>query len=288
MLLVFDTETATDVGQALLFGCVRVYRLTKAGAHLVEESLFHADDLAERYLVGYGRLARYAERRGLTLRSRREFVDEVLWSIGYEARAWIVGLNLPFDLSRLAIAWNAPRRAGSRGFQLALWDYLDETAGEWRVNRFRPLISIEPGDNKGSFIRFGRVLGPKDEYLIPDDDPYGEPDPKYTFRGNFCDLRTLAFVLTGEGHTLASACEAFRVRHRKAKAERHGVITAKYIAYCRRDVLASFELFEALLREYERHPVALRPTMARSPASLAKSYLDAMGIVPFLERVAGA
>jgi hypothetical protein len=258
----------------------------RTGAHLVEESLFHADDLDERDPVGYRRLVRYAERRGITLRSRREFVNEVLWPIGYEARAWVVGLNLPYDLSRLAFASYPRRRAGTRGFSLAIWDYLDEPSGEWRVNRFRPLISVETIDNKRALIRFGRVQGPRADFLIPGDDPHGEPNPGYTFPGNFLDLRTLAFVLTGEGHTLASACEAFRVRHRKSKAERHGVITARYIDYCRRDVLASYELLEALLREYERHPVALHPTKARSPASLAKAYLQAMGIVPFLERVA--
>ena len=284
MLLVFDTETAIDVGQALLFGCVRVYRITKAGAHLVEESLFHADDLAERDGPGYGRLASYAEQHGLPLRSRREFVDDILWPVGYVARAWIVGFNLPFDLSRLAIDWTPRKQAGSRGFSLALWDYFDEKQGEWRASRYRPRITVETIDSKRALIRFGRVVDPRQDFLIPEDDPTGEPSPKYTFPGNFLDLRTLAFALTGEGHSLDTACDAFHVEHKKTRAKRHGVITAEYIGYCRRDVLATFELLENLLTEYERHPIALRPTKARSPASIAKAYLDAMGIVPFLQK----
>ena len=286
LLLVLDTETATDFGQALLFGCARIYRLDKQGPYLIAEgeSLFHADDLSERDPAGYRRLLAYAERRGIKLRTRRSFVKEVLWPIGYEARAWIVGFNLPFDLSRLAVESNPRARAGSRGFSLIIWDYLDRRSGQWQPSRFRPLITIEPIDNKRSIIRFGRVREPRDDYLIPEDDPYAEPDPRYTFPGHFLDLRTLAYTLTGESHSLSTACEAFRVKHPKRRAERHGVITARYIDYCRRDVLATSELAFALLDEYERHPIGLRPTDARSSASIAKAYLDAMGITPFLEK----
>jgi hypothetical protein len=286
LLLVLDTETATDFGQALLFGCARVYRLDKHGPYLIEEgeSLFHADDLAERDPVGYQRLLAYAERQGIRLRSRRGFVKEVLWPIGYEARAWIVGFNLPFDLSRLAVGCNLPARAGSRGFSLILWDYFDQKSGQWTASRFRPLIMIEPIDNKRAITRFSRVEDPRGDYLIPEDDPYAKPNPKYTFPGNFLDLRTLGYALTGESHSLASACETFRVKHPKRKAEKHGVITARYVDYCRRDVLATSELAFALLEEYERHPIGLRPTQARSPASIAKAYLDAMAILPFLQR----
>src|SRR5438132_9436430 len=78
LLLVFDTETTTDVGQTLLFGCARIYRLDKQGPYLIEEgeSLFHADDLAERDPSGYRRLHNYAERHELKVRTRREFMSE--------------------------------------------------------------------------------------------------------------------------------------------------------------------------------------------------------------------
>jgi hypothetical protein len=287
LLLVFDTETTTDVGQSVLFGCARLHRLDKRGAYPVSETLFHADDLAERDPAGHQRLVRYAARRDVKLCSRREFVREWLWPVGYEAKAWIVGFNLPFDLSRLAVAWSAPLQAGSRGFSLALWDYQDKKTGEWRPSRYRPLITINTIDSKRALIRFGRVEDPKPEYLIPEDDPHAEPDPRYTYPGNFLDLRTLAFALTGEGHSLESACKAFQVKHRKGRAEQHGVINARYIDYCRRDVLATAELCFALLNEYERHPIGLRPTLARSPASIAKGYLDEMGVVPFLDQHVG-
>jgi hypothetical protein len=284
LLLVFDTETATDVGQGLLFGCARLYRIDKHGPYLLEESLFYADELEQVDPAGYRRLVAYGERHGIVLRSRREFLKEVLWPFGYEARGWIVGFNLPYDLSRLAVAATSRLQAGSRGFSLTLWDYLDKATGEWRPSRYRPLIQVETIDSKRASIRFSRVVDPRRDYLIPEDDSFATPDAKYTFRGNFLDLRTLAFVVTGEGHSLGSACKALRVRHGKRKAKRHGVINARYIDYCRRDVLATAELGFALLTEFRRHPISVRPTQARSPASISKGYLASMGITPFLDQ----
>jgi len=94
----------------------------------------------------------------------------------------------------------------------------------------------------------------------------------------------LAFALTDRSYTLAAACESFGVEHGKQKVLRHGKITAKYISYNRRDVLATSELSEKLLEEYQKHRVSLQATKAFSPASIGKSYLGDMGITPVLER----
>ncbi len=61
-------------------------------------------------------------------------------------------------------------------------------------------------------------------------------------------------------------------------------IMKKYIDYNRQDVLATWEVAEALLKEYERHPIILPPTEAYSPASIGKAYLRGMGIKPILVR----
>src|SRR5262249_4312297 len=104
------------------------------------------------------------------------------------------------------------------------------------------------------------------------------------FRGHFLDLRTLAFVLTNQGHSLESACRAFGVEHGKLRVTEHGVITTAYIDYNRRDVQATAELLEKLRAEYDCHPIALQATRAYSPATMGKEYLRAMGIQPILER----
>ena len=120
--------------------------------------------------------------------------------------------------------------------------------------------------------------------MIPEGSPTGKPERGYIFRGHFLDLRMLAFALTDIGYSLNAACVEFKVEHGKEHAARHGTVTAKYIDYNRRDVLATSELSAKLLEEYGKHPITLQVTRAYSPASIGKSYLRAMGIKPILER----
>ena len=56
------------------------------------------------------------------------------------------------------------------------------------------------------------------------------------------------------------------------------------MAYARRDVAATLELFEKAVAEYVRHPIERQITKVFSPASIGKAYLRAMGIRPILER----
>src|SRR5207245_2827712 len=112
----------------------------------------------------------------------------------------------------------------------------------------------------------------------------GRTDPAYTFRGHFLDLRTLAFALTDQAHSLESACQAFGVEHGKTGTSEHGRITSDYVDYNRRDVRATAELFFKVMEEYNRHPIDLEPAKAYSPASIGKAYLRAMGIQPILQR----
>ena len=197
-------------------------------------------------------MSKYAAREGLSLLSRREFVDRVFWRFGYKARAWIVGFNLLFDLARLAVSWGTARSGSPSGFSLVLWTYPGED-GVWRESRYRPRIRVATIDSKRSLIRFTRTADPDPRDLIPEENDDGQPDPRYTFSGHFLDLRTLAFALTNEGHSLASASKAYTVTHGKTTAPAHGVISEELIAYCRRDVLATSELCERMLADYERH-----------------------------------
>ncbi|MCH8986242.1 MAG: hypothetical protein IIB04_06470 [Acidobacteria bacterium] len=71
---------------------------------------------------------------------------------------------------------------------------------------------------------------------------------------------------------------ALAVEHPKAESETHGVITPEYIDYNRRDVLAPKELLEKLREEFDRHPIALDPCKAYSPASVTKAVFGAMNL----------
>ena len=195
----------------------------------------------------------------------------------YKGRCLLVAFNLPFDLSRLARDFSAARGRFAGGFSLELWPHIDNFGNEYK-NQFRPRIGIKHIDSKRALKGFTGRNGCDPEDLIPEGSENGEPEPGYKFRGHFLDLRTLAFALTDKSYSLESACEAFEVEHRKQRAKLHGTVSEEYIDYNRRDVLATAELAEKLLAEYDKHPINLRPTEAYSPASIGKSYLQSMGI----------
>ncbi len=286
-ILVFDTESRTDPDQRLTFGCWRVLE----GGATIDEGLFYGDDVPEldlAVLEGYVRTHRAdtAEPEPLRLLPRREFLTKVLWKHAYKTRGLVVGFNLPFDLGRLAIGSGEARGSFyGGGFSLVLWDY--EHNGAWLEDKFRPRLAVKTIDSKRSLMGFAKRLSPDQEDLIPEGEAGGKPDPRYVFPGHLLDLRTLAFALTNEPYSLERACEAFGVEHAKLAAEEHGTVTSDYVDYARRDVLATRELLDKLLEEHRRHPIALPPTKAFSPASIGKAYLAALGLTPPLERWPG-
>lgn len=286
-VLVFDTETCTDTTQALTFGSYRYY----SDGVSVEEALFYGDDLpradrAALEVYAATHTAATDRRRGLPqlrLLSRREFLER-LYTAGFDTRALIVGFNLPFDLSRLAVRAapsRDPRFAG--GFSLVLWDYEDQN-GERKENKFRPRIAIKHIDSKRALKGFTGARDPDPVDLIPEGSETGSPEEGVKHRGHFLDLRTLAFVLTDRGHSLESACTAFSVSEGKGDVDRHGIITPEYIDYNRQDVAATAALACKLLEEYDRFDVDLQETKAYSPASLGKAHLRKMRIPPIMER----
>lgn len=271
-VLVFDTETTPEESQRLAFGSYRVGKWSWTGnLELIEEGLFYADDLGEWYPEGLVALREYAARESIPLRSRREFMDTTFYRVAVKMRALVVGFNLPFDLSRLAIDSCEARGWYYGGFSFTLWDFRDKSTGEYRPDQYRPWLRIKPAHNKAAFIGFANPMRW--------DKTMGTFGP-----GNFLDLRTIVYALSAEGHSLASACMAFGVEHQKLDVEEHGRITREYIDYNRRDVLASEELLERVRIEFDKLGLPLQPTKAYSPASIAKATLRAMGIKPPLTK----
>jgi hypothetical protein len=265
-VLVFDTETTTDTSQTLTFGAYRFCRARSDGAYSCwEEGLFHADDIGSAHLkIMREYVARHAPdtpKDGpdkLCLYSRSEFVEKVLWE-AVQAGAMVVGFNLPFDLSRVAVEWSAAHHGG---WSLVLSLRRSRTTGEIEPNPDRPRIRVTSKDSKSAFIS---LMRPR----IPEEWP----------SGRFLDLHTLASALHSESYSLEKACEKFGVPG-KLKHEPSGRISSAEVDYCRQDVRATTDLLNAMRREFDLHPIQLPPDRAYSPASIAKAYLDAMGIVP--------
>jgi hypothetical protein len=287
-VLFVDTETTTDATQALNFGNWQFCRTDSTGLYVADEGLFYADDLPSSDPTGYGLLREYVRShvgnhgKAMRLLSRSEFVEKVFYKAAYTLRARVVGFNLPFDLSRIAVGVTEARGRNRGGFSFILSAGAENSG--YAERRHRPRVVVRHRDAKGAFISLSKPMSPDSEDLIPEDSTDGLARSSYTWPGRFLDLRTLAFALTGVGHSLQSACDAFGVRG-KADSGGHGVITESYVDYCRQDVTATRDLYTALCEDFERHPIVLDPERAVSPASIAKAYLAAMGIDPLLDRL---
>lgn len=275
-IITIDTETTTDTTQRLTFGMFRYSYTDGQQLSTLAEGIIYADDLPDTDPDGYARLQRYAATRTpdidrgfydrepnphFELLSRDAFATRWLWHAGYKHRETIVGFNLPFDLTRLAVDVGEATKDYTGGFSLTMWRTRDG-----RTDTYKPRLRIKMLDSKKAFIR----------YAASNKEPY--------FEGRFVDLRTLTFALTNTGHSLASACRTFGVAHGKLTTEEHGKITENYIDYCRRDVLATAELYAAATTELARHNLDVSDTHVYSPASIAKKYFQKMAIPQPLRR----
>jgi hypothetical protein len=259
-VLIFDTETTVDAAQCLRVGCAR----TLHRGELVHETLFYEHVTSAELRL----LQSYTQRHDLELLPIEGFRDW-FFRISYQLHGTVVGFNLPFDLTRLAIDWSPARGAFYGGWSLILWMRKDGQ-GE---NRFRPRLRLKSLNNRSALMEYAGVNR---------DERDGPP-----WRGRFLDLRTLAAALTDTGMKLGKAAETFGTHHEKLGDAEHGApLTEDYLDYLRRDVLVTHELYEKLVAEYDRHPIRLDAADAYSSASIGKAYLDAFGITPLLERSA--
>lgn len=272
-VLVFDTETTTDSYQNLTFGTFQVHEFVAGEYRLVHEGLFVGEILSgeQRRVVD-----QYAASHGLIVFSRADFVRMVFYPEVYGRGTLCVGFNLPFDLSRLAVRWGAGRGRWADGFALYLVD-----------SKWVPALHIRSLSSTSAFIEFASCRGYQRR------EAWGHR----VFPGRFLDLRTLSNALSGEKHSLQSACQTWAVEHPKHRAEVHGLVSPEYLDYNRRDVQATWELFLAQVADWNRHPFARVPTPVKeeraretllithaySPATLGKAYLMLMGIQPRLE-----
>jgi hypothetical protein len=107
--LVFDTETTVDAAQRIRVGA---YQFRKANK-LDEAGLFFDPGAIEA--AELEALRRFARDGKIKLRTVSEFVDCVLYDRAYDLRASIVGFNLPFDISRLAVKHGSAELSGKLG-----------------------------------------------------------------------------------------------------------------------------------------------------------------------------
>jgi hypothetical protein len=194
----------------------------------------------------------------LSLMTRTAFISRVFWKSVRKGEL-IVGFNLPFDLSRLATLSSKGKKGEWSLALSALWK--NPKTGGVVPNPKRPRIVVDAQNSKMAFIQLGSILH-KEEWKK---------------EGRFLDLRTLGWALRSAFYSLDGFCKAFGVKG-KVEHTPSGRITAEEIEYCRGDVAATHRLLNAMMSEFNQNPIDLKPNKAYSPASLAKAYLQEMGI----------
>ncbi len=261
-VLVFDTETTTDYTQALLFG---FYQL-RVDDLLEDEGIIIADDLGTKHLAT---VRRFAKRHNLRVYTRTEFVSHVFYPTVDDLGALCICFNLPFDALRIAIHTGVGRGRNRRSFSVRL-----STAP------YAPRVRIESISARAAFIQFAPT----------------ERKQKALFKGRFLDCRSLVNALTGESHSLRTACELFETEVRKTGLDEYGIVSDESLAYARNDVAATWSLYVKLREEYSRYGFATFDnefksmhqgtpmTKLYSAAGLGKATLTEMGIKPLLEK----
>jgi hypothetical protein len=262
--LVFDCETKVDASQNLRFG---TYQIRK-GPKLMESGVFYDPDTLTSSELEL--LRHVADERGVKVRTHDEFVDQVYYGIAYEFRANIVGFNLPFDLSRLAV-WHhsAHGKTMKGGFSLKLSN-----------NSWKPRVQVRHLNSRAALMQFALPAKQKT--------PRGARRRKIFTpgrRGSFIDLKTIAAALFSRSFNLASLAAFLKTPSQKHSADEHGArLIRAYVDYAFQDTQVTWECYEALVEKYALHQLSeTHLGKVLSEASLGKAYLRQMGIKPFRE-----
>jgi hypothetical protein len=108
IVAVIDTETTTDQYQNLLFGSFGVWIEDKLSRFIV----FYSENLSKKEIrILQNKFRRhYVEDVKAELLPISKFIDEIFYPYVYDSHARLVGFNLPFDLSRIAIKYGSNKK----------------------------------------------------------------------------------------------------------------------------------------------------------------------------------
>jgi len=266
--LIIDCETTTEeLGQKLNFGFYRKCKLLNGRYVTIEEGIIVADDLEKREgKKAVDSLRRFARtHRADTICGRfakirfffrSDFMEKVFFPAAVLRKAVVVGAHLAFDLSVCSVAYHEHKTENGFSSELA-------ARYKRKENKRYPRLRDVPKNSRTSFLEFSGGTGP---YKC------GKK-----FRGRFLDVLTFAFAMRNAHFSLKSACKEWKAPG-KLDHKPTGKVTLEEIEYCRGDVAATLRLLNAQRREYETYPISLLSERAISPASLAKSFKERMGL----------
>lgn len=258
-VLVFDCETTTDHVQRLRFGGWHSYLSGQSD----RQGLFYDPDAVTDEELGI--LKQAAGDLGLELHTVAEWIERAFMPLAVDLSATVVGHNLFFDLTRIAIGHDTTRSRDPRmrgGFSLKLTEDLT-----------RPRVLVKRASASTTFIQFtvpdGRSPEQRQQEKGFDLTPY---------RGFFVDTTVLANALLGEKLTLARLAETLGTKHRKTSVDLDGPVTTESIDYCLNDVTVTWECFGKLADRYASYKLDVPVHRILSEASVGKAHLAQMRI----------
>lgn len=258
--VIFDAETTRCPAQKLRAGFAQI----RDSGRLVAEVIFVADDLPEADLEV---IRSYAKVHNLEVLTLARFNKDVVIDLCYRANGTLVGFNLPFDISRIAIEWGEARGNMRGGFSFKLTRYKSEPA--IRVKHLSSTAALIDWAAPGKQMT-GRGMRNRDMEV-----PLN--------RGSFVDLRTLASALLTGKHSLRSLAEKLKTKTQKLETSDHGeTLSFAYLDYARADVQTTWECYQGLAKRYAEFGLSTSIGRILSEASLGKALLDKMGIRPLL------
>jgi hypothetical protein len=258
--VVFDCETSIDATQRLRVGFFQTRdksRLERHGVFIDQNATTESQEVLIR---------EYAVSNGLEVLTVAEFRAGILLKYGYTRHATIVGFNLPFDISRVALGHGVARRDKRGGYSFLLTHNSDDP--RIRVKHLSPRAAMidfsKPGEQDTP--RGKRKRGLKVE----------------TYRGHFVDIKTLASALLSRRFSLRSLAAMLQTPTQKHETNEHGEISETYLDYARADVQVTWESYQELLRRYAEHGLSQAVSKILSEATIGKGYLQDIGVTPFL------
>ena len=268
--LIFDTETSTDPGQALRFG---TYQLRKAGTP-IEKGIFYDPKGVTKSELALMRA--HTDREGVVLRDRDSFIDDIFFHHAYRLDATIIGFNLPFDISRLAIdhqSARVPNGADAHPMRGAFTFKLSH-------KKYYPNVRIKHMNSRAALISFAAPMGQPDSR-----GQRGREIRKPIKRGNFIDIKTLSAALFAKSFSLKSLSEFLAVPNPKIEFDDFdGRVTNEMLVYAMRDTQTSWECYAALIERFKDLKLdRTRAEQIYSEAGIGKAYLKQMGIKPWRE-----
>jgi len=291
--LILDCESTTDPSQRVRFGA---YQVRKNGEIYrdqdgPEHGIFYADNdpeaISEHDLE---QLELYRAAHGLKLMTVDKFVEKIFFLLAYDFRATIVGQNLPFDISRLAIDHDSarattytPKPTPEHPSPEKITNRTMSGAFTFEFNTSYPIgVRVKHLTSKDALINLVGRAGKFKEDI--ENNVKGWRSKRSGF---FVDVKTLAAALTGlEGGDLSlkAIAKELKTPHQKLDTEAHGLpLTQDYIGYGVQDVQATWECYETLLARYGEHQLTTPLHAIHTEASVGKAYLREMGVKPWTQ-----